>query len=551
MTFMGLAGSSLATARICIILIPAFLLFGYNQSNLGGVLDYPSFNRHFPSIDTSNTEGAVKDHNATVQGNQYQYLLFSSHLLLACSIYSYQPTASSLGTVVAVYTLGCLVGSLGVTQLGNRIGRRKSLIVSAAIATVGLVIQASSYSLGQLVVGRFVSGAGNGSINAIVPVWQSECTQPKSRGKNVVIVGVFIASGIAAAGWVNVGLSHLEKSEVAWRLPLAIPILFTLPLLTLTMTFPESPRWLISNGRREEAQAAMRALIGREESTAEMQELERVLQQTPTQERGFMDLLKPGPQRLFYRLCLAVGINFCAQMTGANVISYYGKTIFSDSLGLSGDKASLLNAGVLTWKIFAATSAYLSVDRFGRKPLFISACLGMGLSMAGLAGTVWAIENRPGSTLGASAAATFFLFLFMTFFPLGFLGANFLLGSEIAPQDLRVHLAAVGTAAHWLFNFVIAEITPVAFATIKYRYYIVYAVIGASASIMVYFFCPETKGRSLEEMDSLFSEPEAWWKVTAYARINRHRDRDRNTDKELMFVGMEKHDVEHFETVAR
>ncbi|KAL4796117.1 major facilitator superfamily domain-containing protein [Aspergillus venezuelensis] len=439
MTLMGLVGSPLATARICIIIVPAFLLLGYNY-----------------------LVGASKNHKATVQG-----------------------------TVVAVYTLGCLIGSLGVTQLENRLGRRWSLIISAAVATAGLIIQASSYSLGQLIVGRVISGIGNGGVNAIVPVWQSECTKPKSRGKNVVIIGGFIASGIAVAGW----------REVAWRLPLAISILFTLPLMTLSKAFLESPLWLISKGNTEETQAAMSALTGQVNPVDEILELQLALQQAPTSERGFLDLLKTGPQRLFYRLCLAIGINFCAQMTGANV-------------------ASILNAGVLIWKIFAASLAYLSVDRSGRKPLFITACLGMGLSMAGLAGTVWSIEHR--YTFGALVAATFFLFFYMSFFPLGFLGAIFLSSAEIAPQDLRVHLAAVGTATHWLFNFVRAEITPVAFATIMYRCYIVYGVIGIFAAVLVYFLFSETKGRSLEEMDGLFSEPGNWWRVTAYARVREH-----------------------------
>ncbi|KAK6819207.1 hypothetical protein RU639_008230 [Aspergillus parasiticus] len=166
MAFMGFTGFALARARICFIIVPAFLLFGYNQSNIGGVLDYPSFVKHFPSIDTSNTTGSVKDRNATAQG-----------------------------TVVAIYTIGCLIGALGVTQLGNRIGRRKSLTVVAAIAATGLIIQATSYNIGQLVVGRIISGIGTGGVNAVVPVWQSECTKPRSRGKNVVIIGVFIASG--------------------------------------------------------------------------------------------------------------------------------------------------------------------------------------------------------------------------------------------------------------------------------------------------------------------------------------------------------------------
>ncbi|GLA06689.1 hypothetical protein AnigIFM60653_007629 [Aspergillus niger] len=136
--------------------------------------------------------------------------------------------------------------------------------------------------------------------------------------------------------------------------------------------------------------------------------------------------------------------------------------------------------------------------------------------MAGLTGTVWAIDNR--YTYGASIAATFFLFFYMSFFPLGFLAANFLYAAEIAPQELRIHLAAIGTATHWLFNFVIAEITPVAFATIRWRYYIVYAVVGFGVALMVYFLFPETKGRSLEEMDKLFEDPGRWWEVTAYAR---------------------------------
>jgi MFS family permease len=168
----------------------------------------------------------------------------------------------------------------------------------------------------------------------------------------------------------------------------------------------------------------------------------------------------------------------------------------------------------LTWKILAASLAYYFVDRAGRKPLFMIAGLGMGLSMMCLAITVSQIQHP-----GAGAVATFFLFMFMFFFPLGFLGANFLYGTEIAPQELRIHLSAIGTSSHWLFNFVIAEITPIAFANIGYRYYIVYACTGIAVVPIVYFLFPETNGRSLEEMDRVFSEPEHWWKVTSAARL--------------------------------
>jgi sugar porter (SP) family MFS transporter len=395
-------------------------------------------------------------------------------------------------------------------------------MIAAAIAAIGQIIQSSSFGLGQLIVGRIVSGMGNGGVNAVVPVWQSECTAPASRGKNVVIVGIFISSGIAAAGWVNVGFSSIKSCEIAWRFPLALPLIFAFMIIAFTLLFPESPRWLISKGQLAEAHAAMWKLskdvtIDDEVISLEINNISSLHQQGSQRERGFLDLFQPSSQRLFYRLCLAISINFCAQMTGANVISYYGSTIFKESLGLSEKKAALLNAGVLTWKIVAATSAYFSVDRFGRKPLFITACLGMGLSMAALSGSVWAIEYR--NSFGASVAATFFLFAFMAFFPLGFIGANFLYSAEIAPQDLRLHLAAIGTATHWLFNFVIVEITPIAFVTIRWKYYIVYAVIGVSVAALVYLLFPETNGRSLEEMDEMFSEPEHWWQVPVYAQV--------------------------------
>lgn len=354
-------------------------------------------------------------------------------------------------------------------------------------------------------------------MNAIVPVWQSESVKPKNRGKSVVVLGIFVASGIAAASWVNYGLSNIHHSSVAWRLPLTLPFFFCCYICSFAHCFPESPRWLVSKGKVEEAREVMSILedvdIDSGLITIEIGVLQQVLESNKTREQGFLDLLKPGPKRLPYRFFLAILINFCAQMTGANVITYYAKTIFSESLNLPAKQSSLLAAGILTWKIVAASLAYIFVDRAGRKPLFMISGLGMGLSMLSLAVSVSQIEKA-----SAGVAAVVFLFSFMFFFPLGFLGANFLYAAEIAPQDLRVHFSAVGTASHWLFNFVIAEITPVAFATIGYRYYIVYAVIGLAVVPLVYFLFPETNGRSLEEMDGIFADPDHWWKIVAEER---------------------------------
>jgi len=486
--YLGLRGETLGLVRILLVVVPAFLLFGYNQSAIGGTLSFESFTHYFPRIDTTNTKGDLKAENARIQG-----------------------------TVVAIYTLGCLIGALSSISVGNPLGRRRALVAFAVIAAIGSILQGSAFTLAHLIVGRIVSGIGVGGVNAVVPVWQAECSKPKNRGKNVVVIGIFIASGIALASWVNFGLSFHQQSSVCWRLPLILPFVFCALICLSTFLFPESPRWLVQRGKLEEAKAVLSILedvsIDSEHIVVELELLQEAYSRQASREQGFLDLFKTGRQRLLYRTCLSILINFCAQMTGANVITYYGTTIFRQSLGFGSHQSSVLAAGLLTWKILAASLAYYYVDRAGRKPLFMVSGLGMGIAMMCLAITVSQIQRH-----GAGAAATFFLFMYMFFFPLGFLGANFLYGAEIAPQELRIHLSAIGTSAHWLFNFVIAEVTPIAFTNIGYRYYIVYACTGIAVAPMVYFLFPETNGRSLEEMDRVFSEPEHWWQVTSAAR---------------------------------
>jgi sugar porter (SP) family MFS transporter len=338
------------------------------------------------------------------------------------------------------------MGAIASVFVANRLGRRLSLVIFAGIASIGLALQASTFTLGQLIVGRIISGLGVGGVNAIVPVWQSECTTPQSRGKNVVILGIFVASGIASAAWVNFGLSFHQDSQICWRLSLAMPLAFSLPLILTPFFLPESPRWLISKGRLTEARAsfaAIKSTHSEDELVLEAVEvIRRSLEEQKVEKTPMRKLFRHNPQRNMYRIALAFFVNFSAQMTGANAISYYGTTIFRESLGFGTHQASLLAACVLTWKILAAFLAYISVDRLGRKPLFITSACGMSLCMFGLAACVSQIHVSK----AAGDVAVVFLFLFMCFFPLGFLGANFLYAAEIGTQQLRVHLSATGVA---------------------------------------------------------------------------------------------------------
>lgn len=144
---------------------------------------------------------------------------------------------------------------------------------------------------------------------------------------------------------------------------------------------------------------------------------------------------------------------------------------------------------------------FFTIDRFGRRRLMLSSATMMCICMIILAATT----SQPNNT-GAQVSATVFLFIFNFVFPLGFLGIPFLYATEVAPLHLRAAISGISVATTWLFNFVIAEITPVGFNTIGWRYWIIYACINAAIVPTVYFLFPETMGRSLEQMDLVFEE---------------------------------------------
>lgn len=190
------------------------------------------------------------------------------------------------------------------------------------IAAIGTILQGSSFTLGQLVVGRIVSGLGVGGVNAVVPVWQAECSKPKNRGKSVVVIGIFIASGVSLAAWINFGFSFQQQSSICWRLPLSIPLVFCAIIALSALLFPESPRWLVQKGRYDEAKDVISILedvpIDSEHIVIEIDSIREACNKQASNELGFLDLFKLGPQRLLYRTGLAILINFCAQMTGKN-----------------------------------------------------------------------------------------------------------------------------------------------------------------------------------------------------------------------------------------
>lgn len=478
--FWGLRGETLALAQILAVVCPAYTLFGYNQSGLGSLVSLSDWVKHFPGIDTVNTEGVVKNHNATIQG-----------------------------VVIATFTLGALPGCLSCSYTADKFGRRPVIFIGALLALIGQVLEASSFQLAQMIVGRTILGAGIGMLSGTVPTWQSECSSSKNRGKHVVLDGLFIALGYMLQAWINLGFYEYKTDSVAWRAPIAIPIIFALILMVSIVFLPESPRWLVRQNKSMEARVTLASLRDLPEDAPELiQEvsgIESSLEETAQTASSLLDLLKMGEDRLLYRFGICILLQFFQQMSGGNLISVYSTVIFEQGLGMHARTSRILSGGTLTWKFLSCFVSFFTIDRFGRRFALMVSGTGMACCMMGLA----IATSFPHSNYAAQIISVLFVFLFNFFIPIGFLGANFLYCTEIAPIRLRVAMSSISTANHWLWylspsvstfiqnsdnpsrNFVVTMIMPVAIDTIGYRYYVVFTCIGFCIPLSVYFLYPE------------------------------------------------------------
>ena len=419
---MGFTGKALMIAQTATIVCPSFILFGYNQSNLGGLVGLSDWVDHFPRIDTVNTHGSQKSNNATIQG-----------------------------LIVATMTLGALPGCLSCSYTADRFGRRPIIFLGALLSLIGEALEASAFHLAQLIIGRIVLGAGIGMLSGTVPTWQSECSSAKNRGRHVVLDGLFISLGYVLQAWINLGFYQFKTGPITWRVPISIAAFFSLVLMSCIFFMPESPRWLLRRNRVEEAQMTLAALKGlspdAEEIRAEMAAIEISLEDNAGKSASLRELLKMGEDKLLYRFGICILLQFYQQMSGGNLISVYSTVIFQQGLGLDAQTARILSGGTLTWKFLSCFVSFFTIDRFGRRIALMVSGTGMACCMMSLA----VATSFPKSNFAAQVVSVLFVFLFNFFIPIGFLGANFLYCTEVAPLRLRVAMSSISTANHWLW----------------------------------------------------------------------------------------------------
>ncbi|KAI0392616.1 general substrate transporter [Xylariaceae sp. FL0594] len=504
--FFGLRGRALNYA-VGIIAGCDFLLFGYDQGVMGGILTMPQFLDVFPAINPDSTSDlALKSERSTNQG-----------------------------IAIASYNLGCFIGAVISIFISDWLGRKRMIMLGTTIMIVGAVLQASATTLPHLIVGRIITGLGNGGNTSTVPTWQSETSRSHERGKLVMIEGALITGGITLSYWIDLGFSF-APGTVAWRFPLAFQIAFCLFILAFIWGMPESPRWLILKKREGEAREVLAALADTAIDDKRVEDDVLAIRETVLEmSKGkFSDLFKMTKDREFHRTLLAYMNQVFQQISGINLITYYAAVIYS-GLNLSGFLSRLLAALNGTEYFIASWPAVYLVERVGRRKLMLFGAAGQAATMAALAGaaSLTGVDNPP---KGASIAVIALLFVFNTFFAVGWLGMTWLYPAEIVPLKIRAPANALSTSANWIFNFLVVMITPIAFNNIGYQTYIIFAVINAFMVPSVYFFYPETAYRSLEEMDAIFHQAKGLRGYVDVVKVARELPRRYGKNGELLIA---------------
>ncbi|THZ72323.1 general substrate transporter [Aureobasidium pullulans] len=469
-TYWGTSGRQLQML-ITAVATTDFLLFGYDQGVMSGIIESDAFLEDFPEAGW---------------GSNWQ------------------------GFIVSIYAVGCLFGAIFILTLGDKLGRRKAIFIGATVMIIGVIIQVacvgtSSGSTAQFIVGRFITGLGNGINTSTIPTYQAECSKAHNRGKVICIEGGNVAIGTLIAYWIDYGCTY-GPHDLVWRFPIAFQCFFALIVLGITTRLPESPRWLLSHDRQDEATVILAALQAKPVDDAEVKLEAGIILDSIKMAGGFGEstpisvLFTGGKTQHFRRMLLGAGSQFMQQLSGCNAVIYYFPVLFRDSIGTTKNLSLLLGGiNMVVYSIFATTSWFL-VERVGRRKLFLWGTVGQCLSMV----LVFACLI-PGDAQSAKGAAVG-LFTYIAFFGATWLPLPWLYPAEINPLKTRAKANALSTVSNWCWNFFIVMITPVLIDSISWGTYLFFAILNALFFPVIYCFYPETSGRSLEEIDLIFAK---------------------------------------------
>jgi len=396
------------------------------------------------------------------------------------------------GAVVAGLLLGAMIGAGLAGPMSDRLGRRRLIIIAAVTFTVGALGAAAAPDAWTLVAARFVLGLAVGSAALVVPLYLSEIAPTQIRGAISSLNQMMIVIGILAAFIVNAILA----SSGDWRLMLGLAAVPSLILLAGMFFMPETPRFLVRSGEEDEAREVLDEVTADDETPEEKVE---EIQEVEEEEGGLSLLREPWVRPA---LIVAIGLAVFQQFIGINTIIYYAPTTLT-SVGFGPESAIYANLVIGTLNVVMTIIAIRIIDRVGRKPMLLFGLVGMvaSLTILGLASELLAKPDSagdPAAIVTLACLAGFIVSFAATWGPV-----VWVMLPEVLPLSVRGTAMGVAVFLHWGANFLVAQSFPLMLEGWgPGPVFLGYAAIGVLAFLFVKALVPETKGRSLEEIEA-------------------------------------------------
>ncbi|MER0240946.1 sugar porter family MFS transporter [Streptomyces sp. HSW2009] len=416
--------------------------------------------------------------------------------------------SEALAQVIAAALIGCAIGATTAGRIADRIGRIRCMQIAAVLFTISAIGSALPFALWDLALWRVLGGVAIGMASVIGPAYIAEVSPPAYRGRLASFQQAAIVTGIAISQLVNWGILRLAGGDQrgtvagleAWQWMLGVMIVPAVLYGLLSLSIPESPRYLIATGRLDQARTVLVEVEGQgvdlDARVAEIQEAMRREHQST-----FKDLLG-GRFGLLPIVWIGIGLSVFQQLVGINVIFYYSSSLWQ-SVGIDPTSSFFYSFTTSIINIIGTVIAMAFVDRIGRKPLALIGSAGMTLSLALAA---WAFSAKTGSgeditmpdtqgTVALIAAHSFVLF-----FALSWGVVVWVLLGEMFPNRMRAAALGVAASAQWVANWAITVSFPTLSDWNLSGAYVMYTIFAALSIPFLLRWVPETKGKALEEM---------------------------------------------------
>ncbi|CAO2650761.1 Nn.00g020530.m01.CDS01 [Neocucurbitaria sp. VM-36] len=424
--------------------------------------------------------------------------------------YFNNPSPNIIGAINTSYTVGAVVAGFFMGgPLADWAGRRVGMAAGAILVIIATFMQtfAPRGNIGVFIAGRVVIGIGQGLALTAGPIYIGEMAPPEIRGKIMSFWQMFYSVGSFIAYWVSYGTSKHPKGlgEWDWKMVVIFQILMPLVILSQVFFIPESPRWYVQKGRNyESARKSLRRVRDSEEEVEEeITTIREAIEfEAEAISSGYSALWKDKSVRK--RMYIAMIVNGGQQITGQGTLNSYSSIIYK-KVFKDPDTIALINALNATFGIIFTLNATWTVDRFGRKFLFIVGGIGMGICMV-IAATVETQTPSPGGakTQPVGIAIVFIMFLFAFFYKPSWGATVWIFTAEIFSMNIRAQAVGMCSQTQNVVNSIVQQFFPIFLKNEGFYAFYMFAGINILLAAFVWFFVPETKKVSLEEMDAVF-----------------------------------------------